>query len=214
MLLSSVKPTLLSCGLAAVLIGCLALATPAAAQSGSAKKGSGAKAGSGMKAASIGVGDRAPAVAVTGLDGGSVDLGETLATGKTVLVVLRGYPGYQCGICSRQATGYLNAAQQFADAGLRVVMVYPGGGADLGSANLGDKADEFLGGKTLPAPLTMVLDEDYELTDAYGLRWDAPNETAYPSTFVVDNGVVTWAKVSKTHGGRVSASEALAAATN
>jgi len=32
------------------------------------------------------------------------------------LVVLRGYPGYQCGICARQVTGLIAKADEFAAA--------------------------------------------------------------------------------------------------
>lgn len=45
----------------------------------------------------------------------------------------------------------------------------------------------------------------------YGLRWDAPDETAYPSTFVIDETrSVRFAKVSRTHGGRTKAAAVLA----
>jgi hypothetical protein len=56
------------------------------------------------------------------------------------------------------------------------------------------------------------MDPDYKFTNAYRLRWDAPRETAYPSTFVIDRErKVRFAKVSKTHGGRATASEVLKA---
>ena len=155
------------------------------------------------------VGERAPAVTLSGLDGLPVAIGGDGADTRTVLVVLRGHPGYQCPLCSRQVTEYAAKAAEFAQSGLRVVLVYPGEASDLGV-----RADEFLAGRTLPAPITMVLDPDYTLTDAYGLRWDAPNETAYPATYVIaPGGEVTWATVSRTHGGRVKAADALAAAT-
>jgi len=32
----------------------------------------------------------------------------------------------------------------------------------------------------------MVTDPDYKVTNLYGVRWNAPEETAYPSTFVLD----------------------------
>ena len=48
-----------------------------------------------------------------------------------------------------------------------------------------------------------MTDPGYRFTNAYGLRWDAPKETAYPSTFVVDTkGTIVFAKVSQSHGGR------------
>ena len=44
----------------------------------------------------------------------------------------------------------------------------------------------------------------------YGLRWDAPQETAYPSTFLIDSkGVIFFSKISKSHGGRTTATEVL-----
>lgn len=184
-----------------------AIALDASAASGSKKRGSGAKpAAASTTPGQPAVGDDAPTVTLDGVGGEPVDLAKTFESGKTVLVVLRGYPGYQCGICSRIASGFIKAAPQFAEAGAQVVMVYPGA-----AAGLGEKADEFLGGKTLPEPLTMVLDPDYALVNAYGIRWDAPNETAYPSTFIIDSGTVAWAKISKTHGGRASAKQVLTA---
>jgi peroxiredoxin Q/BCP len=88
-----------------------------------------------------------------------------------------------------------------------VVMVYPGP-----SDNVQVKAKEFVTGKNLPQHFELLIDPDYVFTNAYNLRWDAPNETAYPSTFVIDrNGLITFAKISKSHGGRTTAAEVLAA---
>lgn len=157
------------------------------------------------------VGDAAPAVKLTSTDGEAVDLAEMFSEGKTVLVVLRGYPGYQCPLCSVQAAGFLKNAAEFRAAGASVVMVYPGPADDLAT-----HAEEFAGGvmrsattSALPAGMKMVMDPDYELVDAYGLRWDAPAETAYPSTFVVEGGNVTFAEISDSHGGRVEAARVL-----
>jgi hypothetical protein len=41
-------------------------------------------------------------------------------------------------------------------------------------------------GKKLPADFDLVLDPGYDFTNTYGLRWNAPNETAYPSTFLIN----------------------------
>jgi len=44
----------------------------------------------------------------------------------------------------------------------------------------------------------------------YGLRWDAPRETAYPSTFLIDRqGVIFFSMIVKEHGGRTTAAEIL-----
>jgi len=110
-----------------------------------------------------------------------------------VLVVLRGYPGYQCPFCNRQVQDFIQKSQGFADAGARVVLVYPGPAQDLGA-----KANEFLSDKKLPGNIELLLDPGYDFTNMYGLRWDAPHETAYPSTFLIDSrGVYSSARSSK-----------------
>jgi peroxiredoxin len=119
--------------------------------------------------------------------------------------VLRGYPGYQCPYCNRQVQDFIQKSQAFADAGVRVLMVYPGPPQDLGA-----KANEFLAGKKLPDNIDLVLDPGYEFTTLYGPRWDAPHETAYPSTFLIDQkGVIFFSKIVKEHGGRTTAAEIL-----
>jgi hypothetical protein len=48
------------------------------------------------------------------------------------------------------------------------------------------------------------------MTNLYGLRWDAPHETAYPSIFILDkNGKILFQKISHSHGDRTSAEEVL-----
>lgn len=144
--------------------------------------------------------------AVAGSLQGDVRLSELVKDGPVALVVLRGYPGYQCGICSRQVGEFVANAKAFAGKNAKVVMIYPG--PDNG---LEARAKAFLKGSNLPEPLSLLLDPGYEFTNAYGLRWNAPRETAYPSTFVIGpDGVIAYAKVSKGHGGRVSVKEVLA----
>ncbi len=48
------------------------------------------------------VGDKAGDFMLTTLDRKPVQLSKQLAHGPVVLVVLRGWPGYQCPICTRQ----------------------------------------------------------------------------------------------------------------
>ncbi|MDX2033609.1 MAG: redoxin domain-containing protein [Blastocatellia bacterium] len=106
-----------------------------------------------------------------------------------------------------QVQDYIKNAQGFADAKTRVILVYPGP-----REIVQEKANEFVSNKKLPENFEMLLDPDYEFTNLYGLRWDAPKETAYPSTFLIDQkGVVFFARVSKTHGGRTKATEILEA---
>jgi len=152
------------------------------------------------------VGDSAPDFTLKTLDDQSVHLSELTAKQPVVLVVLRGWPGYQCPICTRQVHDFVTQADAFAGKA-HVVMVYPGP-----ATNLQAHAEDFLKDKQWPKDFTFVIDPDYAFTKSYSLRWEAPGETSYPSTFVIDTkGMVQFVKTSKSHGGRASAGEALAA---
>lgn len=125
--------------------------------------------------------------------------------GPVVVVVLRGYPGYQCPICNRQVSALISRARRLSQEARRVVLVYPGQ-----SAKLEKRAEQFMGSRRLPEPLVMVRDEGMRMIREWGLRWDAPRETAYPATYVIDrNGRIAWTKVSQSHAGRSSAEEIL-----
>jgi len=153
------------------------------------------------------VGDKAPDFSLKALDDQTVRLSELTAKGSVVLVVLRGWPGYQCPICDRQVQDFIQIKSAFAEAKTRIVFVYPGPAADLKA-----HAEEFKKwkGKEWPAEFLYVLDPDYTMVNAYGLRWDAPRETAYASTFVLDGeGAVRFVKTSRSHGDRTKAADML-----
>ena len=151
------------------------------------------------------IGDTAPDFTLENLGGKKVHLADASAEGPVVLVVLRGYPGYQCPLCTAQVAEFKAKAKALDAKKARVIMVYPGPAEDLKA-----HADEFVGGKACPENFEFLLDPDYSFTKSYGLRWDAPNETAYPSTFVLGTkGKILFAKVSKTHGGRAKIGDVL-----
>lgn len=153
------------------------------------------------------VGTAAPDFELESLRGGAVKLSELTAKGPVVLLVLRGYPGYQCPICNRQMGGFIGQHEQFAELGARVLLVYPGP-----SDKLKERAEEFVGDSVLPENFDLLIDPDYAFTNAYHLRWDAPSETAYPSTFVIAKGedrTIGFAHVSHTHGGRTKAADVI-----
>lgn len=134
-----------------------------------------------------------------------VKLSDEYKEGPVVVVVLRGFPGYQCPVCSRQVGALRNRVKALADKAQRVILVYPGAVDSLDA-----KALEFKGQSELPDPLVMVRDDEMKMVSDWGLRWDEPRETAYPSTFVIDgNGRIKWAMVSESHGGRSSVEEIL-----
>jgi peroxiredoxin len=151
------------------------------------------------------VGDRAADFSLKTVDGEGVSLSKLTKQGPVVLIVLRGYPGYQCPACNVQTGQFIGAAKKFAAAKANIVLVYPGE-----AQGLKDHADEFARGKTFPENCFLTLDPDYSFTKAYHLRWDAKNETAYPSTFVIDQDQkIVFAKVSQTHKGRSTVDEVL-----
>jgi thioredoxin-dependent peroxiredoxin len=144
-------------------------------------------------------GDTAPNFTLRTLDDKSVELSPLTAKSPVVLVVLRGWPGYQCPLCTRQVNDFVSRASEFDAVGAQVLMVYPGPAADLKN-----HAEEFLHNKNWPKNFLFVIDPDFTFTKAYGLRWEAKGETAYPSTFILDkSNKVRFAHVSKQHGDRV-----------
>ncbi len=150
-------------------------------------------------------GDTAPNFTLRTLDDKPVELHKLTAKSRVVLVVLRGWPGYQCPICERQVQDLMRHASQLKARGVQMLFVYPGPTTQLKA-----HAQEFLLNKDWPSDFLFVTDPDLTFTTSYGLRWSAPNETAYPSTFIIDRDAkVQFARVSKEHGGRVDSKELL-----
>lgn len=156
-----------------------------------------------LAASSPAVGDTAPDFTLRSLAGGAVTLSDVASDGPVALVVLRGFPGYQCPVCSRQVHEFIENADGFKQAGARVLFVYPGPSDDLQS-----RAEEFVEDKTFPNHFTMLIDPDYEFTNLYDLRWNAERETAYPSTFLMGSDLkIFFTKISDSHGGRTAAAD-------
>jgi thioredoxin-dependent peroxiredoxin len=165
-------------------------------------------AGHGMAAAQTPVvGAKASDFTLQTPTGNTVALAKERAKGTTVLVVLRGFPGYQCPYCVKQVHDFVKHSADFAARKANVVLVYPGPPAELDQ-----HAREFLAKQAnLPSNIKLVTDPDYKMTNLYGLRWDAPNETAYPATFILDaSGTILFEKISHSHGDRTSAGDILA----
>lgn len=161
----------------------------------------------GIAAQTPAVGRRAPDFTLKSPIGHSIRLSSQLHKGPLILIMLRGYPGYQCPYCQRQVHDFIAHANEFAKKNAKVLLIYPGP-----SSNLTEHANEFLESESqLPANVTLVIDPDYTVTNLLGLRWNAPHETAYPSTFILDSkGKVLFEKISRGHGDRLSAEDALA----
>jgi peroxiredoxin len=152
------------------------------------------------------VGAKAPDFTLSTPTGKAVTLSAEQGGRGLVLVILRGFPGYQCPYCVKQVHDFADHASDFKAKNAKVLLVYPGPPADLDQ-----HAKEFLEKQAeLPSNVVLVTDPDYRVTNLYGLRWDGPHETAYPSTFILDNkGMVVFEKISHSHGDRLSAQDAL-----
>lgn len=146
----------------------------------------------------------------TTMHGAEFNLSKLVEKGSVVLVILRGFPGYQCPVCSTQVAGYIAKAEEFEkQRNTPVVFIYPGE-----VSNLEKRAKEFTAPLEkeveLPSNFIFVLDQDYRITNYLGLRWDEPKETAYPAAFVIDHsGYIQYAKVSDNHHDRATADEVL-----
>jgi peroxiredoxin Q/BCP len=152
------------------------------------------------------IGDVIPDFEFRTFDGKGVKLADLASKGPTVLVLLRGYPGYQCPVCTKQVADLRKYADDFKQLGATVLLVYPGA-----EEKLTERAKEFLKDSKLPVPLILVTDPDYKFIELLGLRWNKPGETAYPSTFVVDaRQKVHFGKVSHSHGDRAKTGDVLA----
>ncbi len=152
-------------------------------------------------------GAKAPNFTLSTPTGAPITLDQEIAQGQTLLVVLRGFPGYQCPYCEKQVHDFVEHSAAFAAKKTSVLLVYPGP-----PASLDQRAKEFLAKQAkLPANIKLVIDPNYEMVDRYGLRWDAPHETAYPATFLLDRqGKVLFEKISHSHGDRTTSQDILA----
>jgi len=151
------------------------------------------------------VGDRLRDFTLNRIDGKRIHLADLTSQGPVVMLMLRGWVGYQCPICTRQVGDFLAKANDFQAAGTNIILVYPGE-----AALVQGKAEEFITGKTLPANVHFLIDPDLKVVNQYNLRWNAPGETAYPSTLVFNRqGVVQFVKISQSHGDRSAAADVL-----
>jgi peroxiredoxin len=153
----------------------------------------------------LAVGEKAKDFTLKTIDGDKVKLSKLNKNTPVVLLVLRGWPEYQCPICTRQVGAFIAETEKLIELGAEVLMVYPGP-----LEVLQEKAEEFSQDFTLPDNFTFVLDPDYSMINKYGLRWDTSRETAYPSTFVIaKNGEIVFSKISMKHGGRSKVDEVI-----
>lgn len=152
------------------------------------------------------VGAVAPDFTLKTPEGTTVQLSKWSHGHTPVLVILRGFPGYQCPYCQKQVHDFVSHAADFAAKNAYVLLVYPGATSEVDL-----RAKEFVAEQgMLPPNIILVTDPDFQVIEKYGLRWNEPGETAYPSTFILrPDRKIAFVKISKSHGDRVTAQEAL-----
>ena len=92
------------------------------------------------------MGEKAKDFTLAHLDGSKVSLSQLEKNGPVVLLMLRGWVGYQCPFCTKQVGDFITHAKEFEAAGANVLLVYPGA-ADMVPV----KASDFVAGKTMPS---------------------------------------------------------------
>src|SRR4029079_174049 len=107
------------------------------------------------------LGEKAPPFSLLDLDGQRVTLDGELTHGPVVLVLLRGWPGYQCPFCTRQFGDFLGHSPALASVWARVLWSSPGP-----SESLQQHAREFLASRALPSNFRIATDPDYVFTNA------------------------------------------------
>jgi len=146
----------------------------------------------------------------TTIYGQEFQLSKLVEKGSVVMVMLRGFPGKQCPVCSTQVAGYIAKAEEFEkQRNTPVVFIYPGM-----VSGLEKRAKEFTAPLEkevdLPGNFIFLVDQDYKITNQLNLRWDEPEETAYPAALVIDHdGYIQYSNVSDNHRGRATADEIL-----
>src|SRR5689334_16147191 len=63
------------------------------------------------------IGEQAQDFALSDIQGNHFSLSDALKRGPVVLVVLRGYPGYQCPFCTKQFGELFSKAKKFEELG-------------------------------------------------------------------------------------------------
>ncbi len=155
-------------------------------------------------------GSKAQDFKLTTIDGNKIQLSELYKKQPVILVVLRGWPGYQCPICTRQVGSLVADKEKFKNSNATILMVYPGPSEDLQA-----HAKEFSEDFNFPENFYFTIDPDYSMINKYDLRWDEPRETAYPSTFVINKeGTIIYSKISTSHAGRATNEDILAVLDN
>jgi peroxiredoxin len=129
---------------------------------------------------------------ITG-DGEVIDLASAPGRERSLVVFMRGFPGYVCTYCTRQTAELVRRLDDIRATNAELFIVYPGP-ADAIPRFL-DAVRRFM--KTAPTariPVPILLDVDLKAVEAVGIK----HKLSYPSTFLLDaQGTVRYAYIGK-----------------
>lgn len=126
------------------------------------------------------VGKSSPAIQATTSEGASLDLGDFLKEGVTLVYF---YPKADTPGCTAQACNLRDAFEEISDAGIRVIGV----SRDTVSSQAAFKEKYNL-------PFVLLADEDGAVTEAFGV----PTRMGFASrqSFLIKDGVIVWRDLS------------------
>lgn len=152
------------------------------------------------------VGKALPQTRFLAINGGVIDLAHPVR--PTALFIMRGFSNSICLHCSSQTAAILKAQKDFADAGIDVLILYPGSAESvpvfLASAHHLAKDDN-----AQPFPVPVLLDINLMLVRALHIE----DNLSKPTTLIIGrDGLVAWAYVGRSISDRPTMNEVLAVA--
>ena len=131
-------------------------------------------------------------------DGQVVDLAQATDRRYSLLVFMRGYPGYVCPFCTQQTAVLLKRHDEIVATQTKLFIVFPGPAETIPKFLAAVRDYLGKGNRGEPA-VPLLMDVDLQAVDALGIR----HQLAYPSTFVVDaTGKLVFVYVGKTPSDR------------
>lgn len=148
------------------------------------------------------IGRPLPQTSLLSSSGGLVNLAAPAR--PTVLILMRGFSGSVCLYCASQTSALADAAATFAEAGIDIVVVFPG---PVSSIPAFLNAVQQIRGE--PPPLPIALDVNLLLVQGLGIEGDLAKPT---SLILGRDGRIAWAWVGTSMSDRPSAAVLLEAA--
>ncbi|HYG74784.1 MAG TPA: redoxin domain-containing protein [Planctomycetota bacterium] len=136
-----------------------------------------------------------------------VDLGQYIGKNIVVLTVMKGfYSQGICVYCTRQTADFARNQQAFKDAGVEVLVVYPGLEEHINAFVRSVRDYEKSSDPRFQLPFKVLLDVNQDAVRAFNIAGDL----AHPTTFIIDkSGTVVYQYVGRTMSDRPTSADIL-----